>query len=269
VDYVAPETLADACRALDSDDAHCLAGGQSLVAMMNLGLAQPGRLVSLRRIAQLRGIETTPEGGMRIGAMTTHAELAALPSTSAGADLLAQTARVIAYPAIRARGTIGGSIALADPAADYPVALVALDAVIELASALGERTVAARAFFKGMFDTARARGEIVTAVRIPPASRRAGVAYEKLSLVAGDFAIVSVAAVVNGQACVAVGGCAMKPIRLPAFDVSDDAIAAAGQMLVSQSVPPSDHRGSSAYRMRVTPALIRRAVHAAASRAAA
>src|SRR5690348_11007524 len=143
MDYVAPASVSDACRALEGDGAQCLAGGQSFVAMMNLGLVTPVRLVSLRHIAELRGIEATADGGLRVGAMTTHAELAALRSESPGARLLGQTARVVAYPAVRNRGTIGGSVALADPAADYPVALVALDATIEIASASERRSVSA------------------------------------------------------------------------------------------------------------------------------
>ncbi len=168
MDYLAPETIAEACKALDADDSHCLAGGQSLVAMMNLGLVVPGRLVSLRRIPELRGIAEQADGSLRIGAMTTHAELAALTPVHAGPALLAQAARQVAYPAIRVRGTIGGSVALADPAADYPVALVAADATIELTSAAGSRHVAAREFFHGMFETALVRGEIVSAVHVPP-----------------------------------------------------------------------------------------------------
>src|SRR5450432_2466593 len=123
MNYVAPASLEEAYRALEADEAVCLAGGQSLVAAMNLGLASPGQLVSLRNIAALRGIQAAPDGGVRIGAMTTHAELAAMNAAAAGPDLIARTARVVAYPAIRSRGTIGGSVALADPSADYPVAL--------------------------------------------------------------------------------------------------------------------------------------------------
>ena len=269
MDYVAPDTLTDACRALEADGAQCLAGGQSLVAMMNLGLATPARLVSLRRIAALRGVETLPDASVRIGAMTTHAELAALPAASPGASLIAQTARVVAYPAVRNRGTIGGSIALADPAADYPVALVALDAVVEIASASATPLVRARDFFRGMFDTAIERGEIVAAVRIPAGARDAGAAYEKLSLVAGDFAIVSVAAVAGRWIDVAIGGCAMKPLLLARIERSDEAVAHAARELVVGSDPPSDHRASAAYRRRVAPELVRRAVRAAMSRAAA
>src|SRR5262249_35828646 len=122
MDYVAPLTLEEAWRALETEDARCLAGGQSLVAMLNLGLASPARLVSLRRIAELKGIERQANGSLRIGAMTTHEAIANMKFESAGASLLAQAARVVAYPAVRACGTIGGSVAHADPAADYPVA---------------------------------------------------------------------------------------------------------------------------------------------------
>ncbi len=266
MDYVAPETIAEACKALEREDAHCLAGGQSLVAMMNLGLVVPGRLVSLRRIAELRGIATQADGSLRIGSMTTHAELATLQAEGAGPGLLAQAARLVAYPAIRACGTIGGSVALADPAADYPVALVAADATIELKSAAGSRRIAARDFFRGMFETALVRGEIVAAVHVPHGPRDAGAAYEKLSLVAGDFAILSVAAVAGRTAAVAVGGCAMMPLLVTDLDVADDALLAAGRKLAMDSDPPSDHRASAAYRRRVVPELIRRAVRSAVDR---
>src|SRR5207248_2796094 len=131
MNYVAPRSLDEAYRALQVDDAVCLAGGQSLVAAMNLGLASPKHLVSLRDIAALRGIEERADGSLRIGAMTTHAELAALQPAAPGPRLIALAARLIAYPAVRTRGTIGGSVALADPAADYPVALQAAGASIE------------------------------------------------------------------------------------------------------------------------------------------
>ena len=266
MEYAAPATLADACRALEGDGAQCLAGGQSLVAMMNLGLAAPQRLVSLRRVSELRGIAKTPDGGLRVGAMTTHAELTRLESDVPGAMLLAQAARVVAYPAIRNRGTIGGSVALADPAADYPVALVAADATIELASAAGKRDVRARDFFRGMFDTALAPGEIVAGIRIPPRAA-GGTAFEKLSLVAGDFAILSVAAITGRDTDVAIGGYAMKPLLLTGNSVANG--AEISRRLESCGEPPTDHRASGAYRRRVAPALVRRAIDAAARRASA
>jgi carbon-monoxide dehydrogenase medium subunit len=239
MDYVAPATLDEAFRALDAEDARCLAGGQSLVAMMNLGLVTPSRLVSLRKIAELRGVSKEKDGSLRIGAMTTHDEIAALDEKL----LLAQVARVVAYPAIRAWGTIGGSVAHADPAADYPVALVAANAFIETQSSSGSRRIAAREFFRGLFETALDKGEIVTAIHVPAQKGRA--AYEKLSLVAGDFAIAS-AAVVGSQ--IAVGACTPAPIRL---ERPEDA---------ARIKPMGDQRASAAYRRKVLPELVRRAV---------
>jgi carbon-monoxide dehydrogenase medium subunit len=266
VNYVAPTSLAEAYRALRAEEAVCLAGGQSLVAAMNLGLAAPQWLVSLRDIAALRGIEAAADGALRIGAMTTHAELAALEPEAPGPALLARTARQVAYPAVRARGTIGGSVALADPSADYPVALQAADASIELGSASGTRQVKARAFFKGLFETARAEHEIVVAIHVPAGPAGAGSAYEKLSLVAGDFAIVCVAALGGRRVDLAVGGCGPTPLLSVGVDASDDALLAAGRRLAEASDPPSDHRASAAYRRRVLPELMRRAGRTAAAR---
>lgn len=263
MDYVAPSTLEDAYRALETEDALCLAGGQSLVAMMNLGLIAPARLVSLRCIPALRGIAAASDGSLRIGAMTTHAELAALDVAAAGPALLAQAARVVAYPAVRAWGTIGGSVAHADPAADYPPALVAADASIEVASAAGNRRIAAREFFRGIFETALAKGEIITAIHVPAGPPSARAAYQKLSLVAGDFAILAVAVIVAGSARVAIGGCGPKPLHAEGLALDDAALLEAGRKIAMACDPPSDHRASAAYRRKVLPELIRRAVRAA------
>ena len=233
MDFVAPTTLNEAIRALELEDARCLAGGQSLVAMMNLGLVSPSRLVSLRKIELLKGIERQ-HGGLKIGAMVTHETLAALEDH----HLLAQVARGIAYPAIRAWGTIGGSVAHADPAADYPVALLTLEATIEVESSKGSRRIAARDFFRGLFETALQKGEIVTAIHVPP--QRGKAAYEKLSLVAGDFAILSVAA---AGSRVVVGGYGPAPMLL------EDA---------GKVEPMRDQRASADYRRKVLPELVRR-----------
>ena len=263
MDYVAPLTVEEAWRALETEDARCLAGGQSLVAMMNLGLVAPSRLVSLRRIASLRGIAKEDDGGLRIGAMTTHAELAALDVAECGPALLAQAARVVAYPAVRAFGTIGGSVAHADPAADYPVALVAANAAIEVASATGTRRVAGRDFFRRLFETALKPGEIVTAIVVPRGPTNGRAIYEKLSLVAGDFAIVSVAAVVAETATVAIGSCGPKPLFASGLPLEPGALRDVATKLAAASDPPSDHRGSAAYRRKVLPELVCRAVRAA------
>ena len=267
MNYVAPATLDEAYRALQGDEAVCLAGGQSLVAAMNLGLASPGLLVSLRNVDALRGIATLADGTLRIGAMTTHAELAALSPDAAGHDLLARAARVVAYPAVRTRGTIGGSVALADPSADYPVALAAAGASIEIGGPSGSRLVPAREFFLGLFETARANGEVVLAIHVPAGPPNAGAAYEKLSIVAGDFAIVSVAALGRDRLDLAVGGCGTTPIVATYVEPTDQALLAAGRTIAASCDAPSDHRASAAYRRRVLPELVRRAGRAAAGRA--
>jgi len=264
--YIAPHSLDEAYRALEASDARCLAGGQSLMAMMNLGLVAPSSLVSLRNITSLRGIGVTADGGMRIGAMTTHAELAALDVAAAGPALLAAAARVVAYPAVRQWGTIGGSTAHADPSADYPVALVAVDAIVEIGSAAGLRRVPAREFFRGFFETALREREIVTAIHVPPGPKHGGAVYQKLSPVAGDFAIVAVAAIAGLRVSLAVGGYGPIPLLISGIEITDDALLAAGQSLANATVPPGDHRASSAYRRRVLPELIRRAGRAAADR---
>jgi aerobic carbon-monoxide dehydrogenase medium subunit len=265
MDYVAPLTVEEAWRALETEDARCLAGGQSLVAMMNLGLVSPSRLVSLRRIVSLRGIGKEDDGSLRIGAMTTHAELAALDTAECGPALLARAARVVAYPAVRAFGTIGGSVAHADPASDYPVALVAADAAIEVASASGMHRIAARDFFRGLFETALKPGEIVTAIVVPVGPKTGRVAYEKLSIVAGDFAIVSVATIVAETVTIAVGSCGPKPLFACGLPLNPTALREAAAKLAAASDPPSDHRGSAGYRRKVLPELVCRAVRTAIS----
>jgi carbon-monoxide dehydrogenase medium subunit len=261
---------------LAGEDSRCLAGGQSLMPMMNFDLVSPVRLVSLRAIPVLRVIEHTPEGGLRIGAMITHAEIAARQDKAAGARLLAAAARLLGYPAIRNQGTLGGSVAHADPAADYPGVLLAADAAIEIAGKAGARCVAAAEFFHGMFETALAPAEIVTAVHLPPGPAGAGVHYEKFTLVAGDYAIASVAAIIafDGARCsaaaLAVGSCAPGPVRSAVAEqallgsaLDDAAIGIAAAALVKACAPADDNRASGAYRTRVLPGLVRRAVHRA------
>jgi carbon-monoxide dehydrogenase medium subunit len=264
MNFLAPTTLEEAYRALDLQGAMCLAGGQSLVAAMNLGVASPELLVSLRKVEALKGIEVQADGGLRVGAMTTHAQLAELKSGAAGPTLLAQTARQVAYPAVRTRGTIGGSVALADPAADYPVALVAMDASIEIGGPGGVRRVKARQFFRGLFETALEPGEILIAVHVSAGPAQAGVAYEKLSLVVGDFGIVSVAAIGAARLDLAVGGCGATPLLLANVAASDEALLEAGRSAAASCEASSDHRASAAYRRRVLPEMVRRAGRVAA-----
>ena len=270
--YHRPGTIEEAARLLaETEGARCLSGGATLVAMMNASLAEPKAIVSLAGVAELSGIADLADGGLRIGAMTRHgitAEEARLTGTLA---VLRNAARQIANPVVRNMGTIGGSIAFADPAADYPPALVAANAEIEIANAAGRRRVAAQDFFVDWYTTACGPGELVAGVYLPPPRPGIGL-YKKLARVSGDFAIASVALSVAKDAKgvavrVAIGGCGPRPIRADAADAmlsakfGDDAAAtAAGEMLAAASDPVDDVRASADYRRLVIPRLLAAAV---------
>jgi aerobic carbon-monoxide dehydrogenase medium subunit len=265
--YHRPATVEDAARILAATDgARCLAGGATLVAMMNAALAEPKAIVSLAGIAELSGI-TESGGGFRIGAMTRHRETAEEARLTGTLAVLRNAARQIANPPVRNMGTIGGSIAFADPAADYPPALVAAKAEIEIAGTAGRRRVAAEDFFVDWYTTAVGAGELVTAVYLP--TPRPGLGhYKKFARVAGDFAIASVALAVAREGRdvsvrIAVGGCGPKPIHLAEVDAAlsakfadADAAAAAGRRLAEASDPVDDVRASADYRRRVIPRLV-------------
>ena len=188
-------TLDEAVAALavagPDDDVRVMAGGQSLGPMLNLRLVRPTLLVDIHRIEALRTIEALPDGGVRIGACVTHAALEDLPADSAMPQGLAAVLRHvgggIAYRAIRCRGTVGGSLAHADPAADWPCAFAALGATLELAGPGGLRRVAARDFFRGLFETALEPGEVVASVLLPGTAIR-GWGYRKHCRKTGEFA---------------------------------------------------------------------------------
>ncbi len=278
--FSAPETIAEAAALLREDGARCLSGGQSLVAMMNADLVTPSTLVSLRRIRGLDRIETGADGRLTIGAMATHARVARHASASAGAELVIAAAGTIGHPAIRNQGTIGGSIAHADPAADYPTAITCADASVVIAGAAGERRVAAADFFKGFYETALEPGEIVIAVEVPPGAPGARAHYEKFALIDGDFAVVSAAAIIgmeNGRctfARLAIGACAAVPVRSAAAeerivgtDLDDEAVREAADLLVQCCDPLDDFRGSASYRLKLVPRLLRRAIGSARQKA--
>ena len=168
-----------------------LAGGASLVAMLNAGLIEAPVLVSLKESGE-RWLLRLPDGAMRIGAMTRHCETAQSEQLSGVRRCLALAAASIGNMPVRNMGTIGGSVSLADPGADYPAALVALGSAIEVCNLAGTRTIPASAFFTDWYATALASGDLVTAILLPPAHAGIGT-YRKLARVAGDFAIVSIA----------------------------------------------------------------------------
>jgi carbon-monoxide dehydrogenase medium subunit len=266
--YHRPATVEEAAKLLAGiDGARCLSGGATLVAMMNANLAEPKAIVSLAGIAELAGIAPVAGGGFRVGAMTRHRETAEDERLTGTLAVLRNAARQIANPPVRNMGTIGGSIAFADPAADYPPALVAANAEVEIAGAAGRRRVAAQDFFVDWYTTALAPGELVAAVYLPAPRDGAGL-YKKLARISGDFAIASVALTVAKEkggvsARIAIGGCGPKPIRADDVDAllsakfGDPATAtAAGEKLAAAADPVDDVRASADYRRLVIPRLV-------------
>ena len=268
-----PATLDEATALLAGEsEARCLAGGATLVAMMNARLAEPSALISLRHIDELQGIDTEGDG-FRIGAMTPHRVTATDRRLAGGHAVVREAAAVIANPSVRNMGTMGGSIAFADPAADYPPALVAIEAEIEIAASGTRRRVAAADFFTDWYETALVAGELVVAIHLPAVPVGAVGVYDKLARVEGDFATASVAVVLAmaGDTCsalrIAVGGCGPTPLRLAEAEsglvgggLDADAVRAAGEMLAAASDPVDDVRASADYRRRVIPRLVARAI---------
>jgi aerobic carbon-monoxide dehydrogenase medium subunit len=212
--YAKPRTLAEAFDLLERPGAKILAGGQSLIASLNMRLSAPELLVDITGLAAFRSI-TLEQGVVRIGALTTHADIERSAEIPKHIPLLADAVRHIAHPAIRNRGTLGGSIALADPAAEYPACLVALDATIVLQSRAGERMVRAEEFFKGLFEVDLHAGELVTAVEIPALLKDERSVFLELTRRHGDYAIVGLAGVLKGsERRLAFFGLASKPVLI-------------------------------------------------------
>lgn len=274
--YLEPETLDEALSALAADeDARCLAGGATLVAMMNADLLAPETLIGLRRIPALKGIDADGEV-LRIGAMSTHTEIAAAAGLVGPAAVVRDAAGQIAHPAIRNMGTIGGSVCHADPAADYGPALLAADARIEAVGPNGKREIAIGGFFRDYFETALGREEILSAVIVPLEPRETLTRHLKFSRVEGDYATVSlsVALQMDAGTCVrarvAVGSVGPVPLHL---DEADAALAGsklaaaeierAGALLAEAADPVDDVRGSAEYRRLLIPRLLSRAIASA------
>ena len=261
-DYQRPGSRADAVRAARGE-ARYLAGGQSLVQAMKLRLSSPERMVDLGGIADLRVIRQDG-ANLVIGAMSTHAAVAASPEVKRAIPALAELAELIGDPMVRNMGTLGGSIANADPAADYPAALVALGATVQT----DRRSIAAEAFFTGLYETALEPGELVVAVSFPTPQRAA---YSKLRQPASRFALVGVFVSQGaGGVRVAVTGAGSSVFRVKAME---DALAKrfAPESLASLSIPVDnlngDIHGSATYRAAMIKLLAQKAVAAAAARA--
>ena len=196
-DYHAPSSVEEALNLLSgNDDAKILAGGHSLIPMMKTGLAAPGALVDLGKVGGLSYVNES-NGGLAIGAMTTYQELATSETVAANAAVLGEAAASVADPQVRNMGTIGGSLAHADPAGDLPAVAVALDAQLVATSSGGERVISADDFFVDLFTTALEPDEILTEIRIPALGSNTGAAYAKMANKASHYAIVGVAAVVS------------------------------------------------------------------------
>ena len=275
-DYLRPSTVEDAVAALAEagDDAKVLAGGQSLLAVLRLRLAAPALVIDLGGLSQLRGIRVDG-GDLVVGSMTTHAEVARSDVVRAEAPLVAEAAGQVGDRQVRHLGTLGGSIAHADPAGDLPAVAFALDATMVLAGPNGRRSVAARDFFTDIFTTAIGPDEVLVEVRFPRLSGWS-VRYEKFHRTAQAWAIVAVAAAVrreNGsiaEARVAYANMGPTPVRVGAVEAAlagaSDAAAvkAAAAHVGAGTSPPSDVDGSAEYRRHLASVLTTRAVVSAA-----
>jgi CO/xanthine dehydrogenase FAD-binding subunit len=272
-DFFRPDDLADALKLLAGiEDSKPLSGGASLVAMMNARIVEPRALVSITRIRELKGIRVVASGDIVIGAATRHCEIESERRLTGTLSIVSEAAAQIGNATIRNMGTIGGAVAHADPGLDFPPALVAAGASIEVASPNGRRLIAADALFVDWYATALEAGELVVAIHLPKAQPGVGV-YLKHARVAGDLAIAAVALSKNrnGLVQVAVGGCGPTPIAsaeadaILSSDPSERALSEAGELLASLADPIDDVRASAEYRLLLIPRMLRRAMHDAAA----
>ena len=282
--YHAPRSVEEATALLAQYgySAKVLAGGQSLIPTMNFRLAQPSVLIDLNRIPDLGYILPTRDGGLRVGAMTRHVTVERDAQVAQVAPLVSEAMPLIAHPAIRNRGTFGGSIAHADPASELPAVITALGARVVARSQRGERTIEAKDFFQGVFTTALEPDELLVEVRIPPMPRNSGWSVREVARRHGDFALVGAAAWVQMN-----GGGRCSEARLAFFGVgdgpvlaekaasmlagqipSDDLILAAVETAASEEVDPSsDIHATAEFRRHLVKVLGRQALSEAFQRA--
>ena len=281
-DYFAPESVAEALELLRAHggDAKILAGGQSLMPVMNFRLARPAAIIDINNIGELAFIREDGEG-VAIGALTRQRAIERSDLVRRRTPLLAEATQFIGHLPIRSRGTIGGSLANADPAAEDPALALALDATMVLASHRGERRVAARDFFTGLLETAIAEDELLTGIEFPATPAGEGWGFREISRRHGDFALAGVAAritVAEGRIAAAhLAACGVGPGPLPLVaaaaalagqEPSDAAIDAAAECAAGEIDPMSDVHASAAYRRELVRAMTARALHDARERAA-
>ena len=280
--YFAPRTVEDACSLLASQGggAKILAGGQSLIPLLNFRLAHPDALIDINRIADLEYVRAE-DGGLAIGTLTRQHAVERSDLVRARVPILAEACRFIGHVPIRHRGTIGGNLAHADPASELPAVMVALEATLTVSSGKSNRTVPAERFFVAPLTTSLQASELLTEIRIPALPDRTGGAFVEMARRAGDFALVGVAALVTldgsgrcQRARVSLCGVGPTPIRAsgaeealvgqaPSGAVVDEAASRAA----AATSPPSDVHGSAAFRTKLARHFTRQAIQLAVQRA--
>jgi carbon-monoxide dehydrogenase medium subunit len=280
-EYHRPRSLDEAIAILAShgDDIRIVAGGHSLIPMMKLRLAQPGHLVDLQDLGELRGIDAGST--IVIGAMTTQHALITSAALAATVPLLRETSLQIADPQVRYCGTLGGNVANGDPGNDMPAAMMALNASYRVKGEAGERDIPARDFYQGAYATSLGEGEILTSIRIPAPADGHGYAYEKQKRKIGDYATAAAAVVLTlsggkcNSAAIALTNVADTPllateaaVALIGTSLDDTAIAEAARRAQAIAKPSSDGRGPADFRAHVAGVMVKRAIARAGERAA-
>jgi carbon-monoxide dehydrogenase medium subunit len=277
--YTRPSTVEEAVAALEeaTGEANVIAGGVALGILMNERLLEPEWLIDIARIDAMKGIAATPEGGLRIGALTTHAAVARSAAVAAACPLLTEMAAEIACGRIRNRGTLGGNICLADPQGDPPVALLALGATLHAAGPGGTRGIPADGFFTDLYTTALQEDELLVAVEVPPAPAHGGTAYAKFAARRAMDYTSTVSAAVNlirdpgdgriTEIGIGLGGVGITSVRPVAAETAlrgrwpdPEAFALMADALGGEIEPLEDHLYSADYKRHVAAVILRRAV---------
>jgi len=277
-DYEAPQTVSEAVELLaeHGDEASVLAGGQSLIPLLALRLARPAMLIDINGVRDLSGVSAT-DGWLAIGAMTREYAAEESETVADAVPLLAAALPLIGHEAIRSRGTIGGSLAHADPAGELPAVARALDAQFVVRGPAGMRVIPAEEWFEGFLTTSRGPDELLVEVRFPTAGPGTGVSFQEVARRHGDFAIVGLAASLTlsdgviSDARLAFAGLSDVPLRATAAEdllagqrPSAELFDEAARRATDEADPPADLQGSSEYRKTVAAALVRRGLRAAA-----
>ena len=261
--YKKARSVEEAVRLLGTQDARLLAGGQSLIATLNMRLSAPSLLIDINGIGGLDGI-ALKDGALEIGALVRHTQAERSDTVAKHAPLIARALPQIGHPAIRNRGTLGGSVAFADPAAELPACLLALDGEIEASGPQGKRTIKAADFFRGLFETALAPDEVLTAIRVPAAGKDTRVGFAELARRHGDYAMVGLAACARGD------GKGLADVRLAFFGVGNTPLRARkaeaalakgdidGAVVALDLAPHDDVQASGAVKKHLAGVLLRR-----------